>query len=324
MSWYAIDAIDESLDITRGFLFPVAYGQWLRLAVIVFFLGSVPSTNVPSLPRGTHPSLPIQSGDFTVVMGVIAVLLLVLFVVFGLLRAVMQFVLVDAVRSESVHLRQYFRRWFGSGVRLFLFEIGVVLLAMLPILVIIFLAWVIGIDGASVSTLALSGLILFPLLFLLGLGVAVLLGFTIEFVVPVMILEESGVLDGWRRFWPTLKGEWKQYIGYVVVRFVLGLMVGFAVFLVVAIVGVIVGFAIAVPGIAAFAFSPEIGFVVFLLLGVVGFLFLVLLALLIQIPVVVFFRHYSLLVLRKTNPTFDLVPQFDPDDDADPDSVTTV
>ncbi len=323
MSWYAIDAIDESLAVARSFLFPVAYGRWLRLAVIVFFLGSVPSATVPTPPRGSDLSVPIHPGDFAVVLGVIAVLLFALFVAFGLIRAVMQFVLVDAVRSGSIRLKQYFRRWFGSGVRLFLFEIGVVLVAAVPVLVILLLAWTIGIDGASASTLALSGLILLPLLFVLGLGVAVLLGFTIEFVVPVMVLEECGVFEGWQRFWPTLKGEWQQYAGYVVIRFVLGLVVGFAVFLAVAILGAIVGFTIAVPGLVAFSFSPEIGFVVFLLLGVVGFLFLLVFALVLRIPVVVYFRYYSLLVLRKTHAAFDLIPHFDPDADPESDSTFT-
>lgn len=321
MSWYAIDAIDESLAIARSFLFPVAYGRWLRLAVIVFFLGSVLSATVPTPPRRSDLPVSVHPGDFAVVLGVIAVLLLALFVVFGLIRAVMQFVLVDAVRSGSIRLRRYFRRWFGSGVRLFLFEIGVVLLATIPVLVIGLLVWTIGIKGASASTLALSGLILLPLLFVLGLGVAVLLGFTIEFVVPVMVLEECGVLEGWQRFWPTLKGEWKQYAGYVVIRFVLGLVVGFTVFLVVAILGAIVGFTIAVPGLVAF--FPEIGFVVSLVFGLVGFLFLLVLALVLRIPVVVYFRHYSLLVLRKTHAAFDLLPHFDPDADPESDSAFT-
>lgn len=308
MSWYAIDALDESLDITRGFLFPVEFGRWIRLAVIVLFLGTVPTANVPVPPSGIDSYPQIQSEDLVFILVVLAVLAFVVAVVFGLISAVVQFVFVASVSSETIQLRRYFRQWFGFGVRLFLFEIGLLFVGILPVFVVGLLGWTIGVGGVSVATLVLSSLVLLPLFFLFTLFVGLVFGFTIDFIVPVIILEQCGVIEGWRRFWPTLKAEWKQYVVYIVLRWILALMLGFAVLIFVSTVGLVLGLAVFIPSAPAIALFDGIGFIVPLVLGVISLLFLFVLTLILQIPIAVYFRYYSLLVLEKTNSAFDLVP----------------
>lgn len=52
MTWYAVSAIDDALEATWEFLFPVRGWRWLKLAVVVFFLGGVGGGfNVPSSTR---------------------------------------------------------------------------------------------------------------------------------------------------------------------------------------------------------------------------------------------------------------------------------
>lgn len=39
MSWHGVDAVDDAIDATRGFLFPVTFGRWARIAVVSLFVG---------------------------------------------------------------------------------------------------------------------------------------------------------------------------------------------------------------------------------------------------------------------------------------------
>ena len=41
MTLYALDAIDDAATATRELLWPFDLGRWLRLVVVVFFLGGL-------------------------------------------------------------------------------------------------------------------------------------------------------------------------------------------------------------------------------------------------------------------------------------------
>ncbi|KPN30121.1 hypothetical protein SY89_00843 [Halolamina pelagica] len=158
------------------------------------------------------------------------------------------------------------------------------------------------------------------ILLLLAIGVAFVVaivsslvnGFTTQFVVPVMIAENRNVLAAWRRFWPTLTGQWKQYLVYVFVRFVLsiavGLVVGIVTFvgmLILAIPFVIVG----VGGVALLSVSEIAGGALIAITIALFVLLLFVLALLLSVPVQTFLRYYALLVLGDTEAAFDLVDE---------------
>ncbi len=308
MSWYAIDAIDEAIETTRSFLFPFEIGRWLRLAVIAFFLGSVSPGNVQLPNTGSadvSPSVPLEN-HLPLLIG-IGLILLALFVLFGLIGSVMQFVLLDSIDTDSIHIRRYLRERLGKGVRLFLFEIGVAVVSVLSFVLVISggVMAVTAVD--SILILMLSGFVVVVLFLVVVFLLAVLVGFTTSFVAPVMIVEDCGVIDGWQRFWPMLKGEWKQYALYVVLNWFLRLGVGIIVGIAMAIIVLLLGVMAGIPTALTFAFSMDIGFILVLLFGLVGVLITLASAFLIQIPVVVYFRYYSLLVLRKTNPAFDLI-----------------
>lgn len=316
MSWYAIDAIDEAIETTRSFLFPFEIGRWLRLAVIVFFLGSVSPGNVQLPNTGSADVSTVPWEDNLPLLIGIGLILLALFVLFGLISSVMQFVLLDSIDTDSIHIRRYFRKRLGKGVRLFLFEIGVAVVGMLSFVLVIAGGFTVVTAVDSILILVLSVFVLILLFFVVALLLALLVGFTTSFVAPVMIVEDCGVLDGWRRFWPTLTGEWKQYVLYVVINWFLTLAAGILVWIAMALLVLILGLVAGIPTALAFAFSEEIGLVLVSLFGLVGILITLVSVFLIQIPVKIYFRYYSLLVLRKTNDAFDLIPYFDADDSA--------
>lgn len=339
MSWYAIDALNDSFDITTEFLFPVAVSRWLRLTVIVFFLGGAGTVTInisynPPLPASTSydPSVLIDIGtrlstvsprDIVRTLVVVAGILLTLLLVYALINAVMRFVLIDSIHTKSVQLRRYFRRRFTKGIRLFTFEIGLFVLLALPFLVAAYFLIKTALNGASPLMIALIVLLSIPFMFVFVLIFAGLINITADFVVPVMMIEDCGVISGWQRFWPTLKREWKQYGVYLVIRWVLGAAVGFAVSVCLSFVAFGVGVVVFLLSAGAGLVFDSVGFLPLVLISLVGYLMFLSITLVVQIPVSIYFRHYSLLVLRETNSTFDLIPKQSEKSNRDTDTDTS-
>ncbi|WP_411968211.1 hypothetical protein [Haloferax sp. YSSS75] len=341
MSWKAIDALDDARDATASLLLPFDAGRWARLALIALFVGSVGSGGGTAgnagntgftfpvdggapptdFPIDSLPGLVTSSNVFTLVVALAAIAIL-LGIVWSIVGSVMQFVLVDAVVSKDVRIRKPFRERLGLGLRLFVFQIGLVLAVLLllgvPLAAVIFG----GINiGGSVFLLAIPLVFLALLVFLV---LAIALQLTTDFVVPTMIAEDRQVIDSWRRVVPVFRSEFSEFGLYVVVRFVLGILAGIAIGVAVALLLLVVaipfaivggGIALALAGAQVGVFSP-VGVV---LLGIVGLLFVltaIAVSAFVQMPVVTFFRYYSLFLLGSTDDSLDLVSGFRTDDDS--------
>ncbi|WP_338729442.1 hypothetical protein [Haladaptatus sp. DJG-WS-42] len=309
MSWYAIDDIEDALTATRQFLLPFDLRKWLKLAIIVFFIGGVGGGGGGanfSVPSGDTPSdfPPIQEpANLAALILIVVAVLLLIGLLFAIVSAVFQFVFVDAVRSEEVHIRAPFGRWFGKGVRLFVFSFLLFLLILAPIF------GVVAVFVFAFTPLLL--LLLLPFLFIVALLLSITLSLTTDFVVPVMMREDLGVLAGWRRFWPILREQWRQYGLYVVLRWLLGLAAGILVAIALAVVfvpilgiGFLLGVALSAG--AGGLTTAVIAFLVVLAIPI-GLLLLIY-ALFVQVPVATFFRYYALFVLGDSAPDFDLIP----------------
>jgi hypothetical protein len=261
MGWYAIDAIDDAIDATRGFLAPFSLGRWSRLALITLFLGTGgvggQLSNVSNagdafgggmqngqggggpgaeLPDGLSPA-EILSGDgsavdpgvlpFDVTLGLVlgvAAVLVGLWLVFGVVGATMEFVFVDALATDTVAIRGPFRRRLTDGLRLFVFRFGLSLLVTLPVVGVVAaaLTGVVELGGIGLAQVVLG---------LLGFAVvAVLVGlvesFTNQFVVPVMIAVDETVLGGWGELWSVLRAQPKQTVVYLVMHLLVGVGIG--------------------------------------------------------------------------------------------------
>jgi len=339
--WYAFAALEDARDATEALLRPVDRGRWLRLALIALFVGvgsGAPTggnLNVPSggggsgaPPEMPAPSIPDVGSMAAVLLGV-AALIVLLAILWSLIGAVMEFVLIAGLRDRDVSIREPFRANVGSGLRLFGFRLvvglGSLLVIGLPLLAVFGL-------GISVSPVIL--LLLVPLVMafsVVALLARIALGLTTDFVVPTMLAEGLGVLDGWRRLWPTLRAEWKQTALYVVAKFVLGIAVNLAVSLVVLLAALIVAIPFALVGgglflAASAAGATAVGWVFVGVLVALFVLVMIAVGLLVQVPALTFVRYYSLSVLGMLVPELDLVgvdrpSEEDGDDDADDDSL---
>jgi hypothetical protein len=135
-----------------------------------------------------------------------------------------------------------------------------------------------------------------------------------------MVAEDVGVLRGWRRLLPELRGNLRAFGLYVVVRVVLGIAASVAVGLVTGFVAVVLAVPfLLVGGALAFALSAAgVGsalLVVAAVLAVPAVLVGLLAVGLVQAPVVVFFRYYALFVLGGVVPSLDLVSDLRADED---------
>src|SRR6056297_2637360 len=135
MSWNAVDSLDDARAATESLLLPPWWRTWLRLVVVTFFVGGVgggggagqaaqgavsspspPGTALHSLDLPPVPTLaPERVGALIVVIVAITVVLALGYVVTG---AVMEFVLVESLRTRQVDLRRPFRQFLVPGLRL--------------------------------------------------------------------------------------------------------------------------------------------------------------------------------------------------------------
>lgn len=326
MPWYAVEALDDAIETTKALLLPVEVRTWLKLAIIVFFLGGA-SASPPTGGNfqftgelgGSPLDIPVSMDTvITIVLSIVAVAIL-LWLLFTFVGSVMQFAFVESIRTREIYVRRYASEYFGQGLRLFGFRVVLFTLLFIPIIGFAFLYIPSTLGGSP--DVALGTLLLFlPVMILLGLFVALVDGLTTNFVVPVMILRNSGVLAGWRTFWPTLRGQWKQYVVYILLRFVLTIAGG----LVVSIVGGLVALVLLIPfvvlgglllvafgGPAAVLSSPGVlALTLFGLLAVVYGLLLLFVFAVVSVPVQSYLGYYALLVLGDTNREFDLIPEF--------------
>ena len=134
MTLYAIDDIGDAFEATRAFLFPFALRRWLTLALVVFFIGGAGAGfqgwfnfDVPvNQPPGPIGGVDIE--QFIPTILALAALVVVLTLAFVVIGSIMEFVFVASLREEEVAVRQYFGRYWGKGLRLLGFRIGLSLL----------------------------------------------------------------------------------------------------------------------------------------------------------------------------------------------------
>lgn len=326
----AVDAVDDAIEATKAFLLPFDWGVWLRLGVISFFLGGVggnvpggnfgggdfPTGGPPGGGPGTgggFPSMPEISGALIAAIVFVVLVLVAIGIVFGVIGAVMEFSLIESLRSEEVHVRRYFRQHLGRGLRLFGFRIGlgiVFLVVSVALLGALFVAMGGPEAFGDPGTIVIFVLAALPILFVVGVLFVLINGFTTTFVVPVMMVTDRSVLGGWRRFWRTLRAEWLEYLVYVGLVFVLHLLTGVAVAIVMGVVALVLIIPLAIVGVFGL-FAAGVSPVALLVLGVLGILFFLLflgLGALVRVPVITFFRYYALLLLGDTDDDLDLIP----------------
>ena len=338
MSWYAVDSVDAALNATRRFLFPFQIISWAKLAIIVLFLGSVGSTvNPPGIsvsfsgPLEALPALleetPVQeavttgttqltAAELTTIAAGIGIILVV-WLLFRTIVAAFWFVFYDSIRANTVTIIRPFIGRFGQAIRVVGFKIGITAITSAPVVSVGVAGYLFGVSVRDPSATVSIGLLILGLYSTLGaLFLWGVFRFTDEFIVPIMTLTDGGVVAAWTAFTPTLKKEWKQFVGYLLVHFLLALLIGIAqsvilfvgigiVLALVLLAGIILVFGIA--GSVAVAMESIAVLVGLGTVAVFAIVAIVLVALPLRILVVSYLTMYELSVLRFANREFDLL-----------------
>lgn len=318
---YAVDDLSDAIDVTREFLTPVRLGLWLRLLIVVFFIGGL-GFGGPGIPTGdvgmvvdeptveTEPvdeEVPIDdllTEEVLIAVAVLVVIGALLWLLFAVLRAIMDFVFIESLRTTEVHIRRYGREYLGSALRLFAFRAIAGLLAVGIIAVPAAVAVLTAEDvTAAAGVLVLLAVLAIPL----GIGYAIVMRFTTVFVAPVMVLEDRAVLSAWRRFLPTLRSNLAEYAVYVLLVWILQIVISIAVGFLALFGLLVIGIPFGIAAVVALAFGTP-GVVLAVVLVIVAFVLFLLFVALVEVPVYTYLRYYALLVLGDTNRELDLIP----------------
>jgi len=333
----AVDCIGPAFTQTKQQLFaPFRLQRWARLAVICLIIGDFagggggPSGgfNIPqSRTKGGNDLLAIPNIDWGkiapwlpwIIAGVALVFLFVFLWIY--IASVYRFVLFDSVLYDRCELKGSWGRWEPCGRSYFywslsffgVFLVGDALLIGAPLLV----AWRAGLfhhPGEHLVALILGGAALLFLLaafFVLG---AIASLFAKDFCVPIMAMEEVGVLDAWRRLLPMLAEEKMAFTGYVLMKIVLAIgsaiIFGIITFLTLIVLLIFLGIA----GVIIFFGGKALGLTfsvtticILVVLGGIILTGLLYLIALISTPAMVFFQSYVLHFIGSRYPTLGAV-----------------
>ncbi|MEY7848028.1 hypothetical protein AB7C87_02340 [Natrarchaeobius sp. A-rgal3] len=309
----AVDNLSDAIDATRNLLLPIRAWLWLKLAVVVFFLGGIGGGFQIGDPTPFTDDEMISMVEDTITeeiligFAIIAALVLVIWLFFEALGAIAEFVFIESLRSKDVSIIRYGLDNLVRALRLFGFRVlltlGVWAVVLVPAVLLLYNAgWDLAaaFDMGTILQLFLVGA-LFYFVFLL------VMRFTSEFVAPIMLLESRGVLSSWKRFWGTLTANPAEYVVYLLLVWILQIVIGIAVGFLTIFLVLIVAIPFVVLIVALLTLG-DVGVWLAILAGIVAGLLLLLVVALVQMPVRTYFQYYALLLLGDTNDELDLIP----------------
>lgn len=317
--WWAFTAVGTAFDKTRKILLE-PFNGWtcLKLMIIVFFvgmganrLGMVNCQMDSPDTKAYEQAINYILSDTTLIVVLIGVFLLVILMslLFAYLRNVFSYVLIQALTSGDVHIIKPFIENLGRGFRLFIFTMAVGLLAFAVIICLLIPmigSIIIGKMGGTALILAILVLALLLLIMIaFSIAVSIFVGFTYDFVAPMVYFRGAGIIESWKWLWASIKKDWKQYGVYVIARWALELGVGILLMFIalpialIFIAALLVGITMAVAAAkASMILTVIIGVALFVLSAI-----FVLILTAITMPVAVYFRYYSLDVLKQIDPS---------------------
>lgn len=316
----AVDTISLAIEHTKRQLFqPFRFGQWLRLAFVGLLAGELGSGGNgasrfnPARQPGAHGPIGDVFGkiDPAILGSLIAVIVvtgLILFFVMLYISSIMRFILFDGVLTRECHIRDGWSRRQLAGWRLFLWNLGLMLVTFAAAVILI------GVPAAfafargwfnaprqHVGPLILTGILVFGMFAIFLVALAVVHVFTKDFVVPQMALEGIGAIEGWRRLWAMIQMEMGGYAIYVGMKIVLAIIAAIAIGIASAIIAVVIAVptvgvvvAIVVAGKSAGLTWNVFTITAAIVLGCVVLGIFFFLVSMISVPAIVFFPAYAM------------------------------
>jgi hypothetical protein len=318
----AIDAISPAFDRAKRQLFqPFRFAYWARMALVALASGEFYSGSgwggfhftMPSSRRSPGYVFrgPVQPHweylmHYLPLIILAILLLFVLVFLWAYIGSVFRFILFDSVLTDRCAIKEQWRRWRSQGFQFFLWRIcfGLGVMAALGVLagaaiLVLVATGAIHNPRQHIALLVLGGILAFLLLTCLIIAVALIALFARDFVVPVMALENVGIIDGWRRVITLLGAEKKSYAGYVLMKIVL-VVGGTIIFGILTLIAVFLLFIpISIAGVGAYFFVKSQGLLwsfpviaIGIVLGAIVLAGILYVTAFISAPAMVFFQAY--------------------------------
>jgi len=312
MSEYlAIQAFGPALSHTINAFWPLRIGQIFRLLLISFFIGAWITGPVPQdftfadIPYVSQFSIgDSMSGQIGLIISVMAGILFIL-LLYALFSSIFQFIFVDYLSAGDRILPSFLART-GMGIRLLGFYLATILLiGLCAVAAIIGIAIPVLLSNPDNPTIFFIAL-LYTLagLLVLILPVWILTIITTDFVVPVMMVHNCGVLRGWKIIFKEFSGKWDEAGMYLLIKIGINIITGvvLGLFLVLAMESLGISSLTLIPGMPA---APDYSLVYLILplILVAG------ITLIVMTPVVTFLRYYALIFLELLSDTYALLPE---------------
>jgi hypothetical protein len=326
--WTAWDVIEGALTKTRRLLFePFDLGMWVKLAIILFFIGAGGSNfgynsssgnfggsddfkcfddnEFDETVKGIVSEMPAFMRQIRYLIALAALLILLVIILFSYISCAMEFVFVESVVNNTVTIGTYIRNNLGNALQLFVLRwiLGItfliaIILSLLPALSSIF--------KEDFSIVFFGSLFMFFTVVAIGSVILVIMGSFINLAIPVMLYENVGIMGALAKVVGTATRSIPQLLLYWVLRILLGIVVGIVAVIIAIIVGLLALLIMAVIGIAVYLILSLLGMdfssvtlLVLLVPGIIIALFvLAFLITLATVPCPVFMKYHALLFLQ--------------------------
>jgi hypothetical protein len=282
-------------------LWPLKISSLFRLLIISFFIGAWVSAPLPQqvtiddlLDVTSCASSPMVMTETSVVTAVISGFLLIL-LIYAFFSSIFQFIFVDYLSSHTDHILPSFRARAGMGIRLlcfYLVTIGLIAIGAIIVLITIAIP-ILSSDPSNPLKLGIALLYTLAGLFILIIPIWILTIITTDFIVPIMIVHASGIIQGWRIFLQESTGKWDEIGIYLLVKIGINILTGIVLGIVM--VGLMewLGWSssMLIPGLSSTEDLFNSDFILPCLL--IAFITLV-----VMTPVITFLRYYALVFLQ--------------------------
>lgn len=326
MAKSAVDVIGSAFEHTRKQLTePFRFSQWWRLAVLGLATGEISSgggcsnfRGLGSLPNAGHHSQNLmESGnplsrlglDPATIAGIIIVAIvgfLILGLIFLYISSISRFMLFESILRRYCELSASWDRWQRQGLRFFGWQLAVSIIslavgAMLFIPLLLPVLAVLRRNQEPDLALLVAFLPMISAFLTFGLVLLLIRVLAKDFVVPVMAVENVGVLEGWRRLFEAIKVDPWGFAGYLGMKILLAIAAGifFGILSAIAVVVVLIPVAIVAVVFVIGAKAAGLGWGVFtitaaIVAGVLLFGAILYLVGLVCVPIAIFFPAYAM------------------------------
>ncbi len=290
-----IDPLEPAIEKVRSILFsPFDLGRWFVIGFCAWLAnlgqGGGFNFNFPFDKHQHHENLPAQIHDF--VMNNLALVITIgsVLLVAGIIVAIVllwlssrgKFMFLHCVAQNKAEVKVPWHKYSRQGNSLFLFQLVVGIASLVCVI------FCVAAGAAAVLAMKMYGMkmiVFVPLLvfvisifILLIIVFAIVLNFTVDFVVPIMYLRSCTCFEGWRQFLQILSHNKGRFVLYILFQIVIAMAVSVIILAVVCLTCCCACCIMAIP---------YVGTVLLL-------------------PILIFQRAYSLMYLRQYGSQFDV------------------